>query len=677
MIVTAERKETDLQKTPIAVSAMTAEDMERLQITELKDIDINVPGLAIENNIAASTALSVVMRGSSEPNAAFLFSEPGIGLYMNGVYRRLSAGNVELADIERVEVARGPQGTLYGRNTLAGAINVVTRKPGEETYGDISLSYDSFETTYVKGTFGGAITDTLFASISGVYKDRAKGPFDNQYNGKDVGRKSFEGLQGNLVWNFAEEAELFMSAYTTEDDSDGVYGSPLDITTGEFVVSSPSVFAASSVNGGVEPFSTADQSGLDATLTLPINDTITLKYITSFNETDSGWGIDFTSGAAATGCEGLACIPGFFRISEGEQEQSSHELQLLGSHEHFDWIAGFYYFEEETQQSLQDEFFGFQILPANYVLDSESTAIYGQLSYAFSDALSLTVGARYTEDTKDFSGSIGGTDFATDPSWDKSTGKVSLDYQVTDESLIYASWSQGFKSGTFNAFASAAAIEDPLEPELVDSFEIGYKGTLLDNTLRLNTALFRADYSDLVVGGLGDSGLFTQNGGETAVQGLEVEATWVASEAFSSFLTLNYLFDYEWDDTSGSASTRVGDELPYARELQWTLGGTYSLILGDIGNIDINLAGRYDDAYYTIANHQQAPIESVDDRIMLNMGITFNSTDGAHTIWLNGNNINDEESYYRVANFTFLPTNTALLTPHEPVSYELGYKFAF
>jgi len=677
MIVTAERKESNLQQTPIAVSAFGSEDLQRLQITEVNDIDVNVPGMAINPNVASNTAMSVVLRGSSEPNAAFLFSEPGVGLYMNGFYRRLSAGNVELSDIERIEVSRGPQGTLFGRNTLAGAINIVTKKPSQELSGSLSASYDTFDTSYVKANISGGINDNLAVSVAALYRDRAEGPFTNQFNGEDVGQKTFKGLQGNLLWSFGNDAELFVSAYSTSDEGDGSYGSALDITTGDFIYSATDVYGAATVNGGILPFSDADQSGVDATLTAPLSDSLTLKYLVSYNETESGWGVDFTSGAVATGCE-PNCIPAFFRMSNGDQEQSSHELQLLGANESLDWIVGLYYFEEETIQTIQDEFFGFQPAAANYKLDSESAAIFGQVSYALNESISLIAGGRYTDDSKNFIGNIGGANFSTAPEWDEFTGKLGVDFQASDDTLLYLSWNQGFKSGTFNAFANASVIETPLEPEKVDSLEAGIKTTLLDNSLRINAALFSASYEELVVGGVAEGeGLFTRNGGEAEVRGLELEATWAATDALRTFFTLNYLFDFQWDDTSGSVSTRVGDDLPATRELQWTAGATYTLAVGDLGNIDFNIRAQYDDEFYSIANHQNNPVEQVEDRTFFNIGVMFTSADEKHQVWLNGDNITDEENYFRVANFTFLPTNTAYLTPYDPVSYELGYKYSF
>lgn len=677
IVVTAERKESNLQQTPIAVSALSAGDIESLQMSEFQEIDIKVPGLTIQSNVASATALAFTLRGTSEPNAAFLFSEPGIGLYMNGVYRRLNAGNIELADIERIEVLRGPQGTLFGRNTLAGAINIVTRKPTEEYSGEVAVSYDSFDTAYVRGSVGGAISDNINVSVSAVLRDRNEGPFDNQYDGADIGKRKFTGLQGNLLWTFGDDNELSLSLYSTEDENDGVLGSPLDITSNEFIFEPFEIFAASTVNGGVGPFSIASQDGFDATLTVPLTDSTTLKYITSYNQTDSSWGVDFTSGAAATGCRGFDCVPGFFRISDGEQEQFSHELQLLGSSDKLDWIVGLYYFDEETNQVLQDEFFGFPPPASIYNLESDSSALFGQLSYQVTDQLALTAGGRYTKDKKRFSGSIRTEIFLTEPDWSDFTGKLGLEYQLNDDMLMYFTWSQGNKAGTFNAFAPAQVIVDPLEPETVDSIELGFKGTLLENTLQLNAALYSANYEELVVGGQGVGGLFTTNGGETDVRGLEIESTWLINNNLTSFVTFNYLIDSTWDDTSGSLTTRVGDQLPNTKELQWTLGTTYTYDLANNSALNFTATVQYDDETFSIANHQNNPVELIDDRTLVNFRLNYISADEKNQFWLSGKNIFDEESYFRVANFTFLPTNTAFVTPNPGKSFEIGYKYSF
>ena len=688
IIVTAERTEGSMQTTPIAVTAMSADDLERMQITSALEIDIAVPGMRIDTNPASTTALNVALRGTAESNAAFAISEAKVGLYQNGVYRRLSGGNIELADIERIEVLRGPQGTLFGRNTLAGAINVVTRVPGQETYGELSASYGSFDTISVRALIGGGITDNFTGSLSVLYKDRAEGPHTNMFDGEKVGEESFEGFQANLNWDASDNLNLLFSAYSSTDENDGAFGSPVNVATEEIIFGLPNVFIAPPLGlPDQRSFARSEITGADLTLTWDINENLTLKSISHSSTTDTEWGTDFTAGGVGSGlCSGADCISGFFRISESDQSQYSQEIQLLGGSDRLEWLVGVYYYSEETDQFIQDYLSFGAAAPASYFLEATSSAVFGQLTYNLTDSLSLTLGARQTEDDKELTGNKANAffapqDFSSSPNVNQFSSKIGLDYVINEDMFVYGSFSQGFKSGGFDAFASADVIGIALEPELVDAYEFGFKGDLLNDYLRVNAALFESRYTDFVVTSItAGNGLASANIGEAAISGAELEATWLATDAFTLFLSMTHLFDNGWDETGGFDVTGVspGDAVPFVSEQQWTLGATYEWELEDLGQLALNATAKFDDEYYPQATHQNRSIELVRERYMYNLGLAFTSLDESHKVWLNGRNVTDENDYYTLLNFsTFLFNNTASYLVTEPASWELGYKYSF
>ncbi|MFO1425665.1 MAG: TonB-dependent receptor plug domain-containing protein [Steroidobacteraceae bacterium] len=263
VIVTAERREASLQSTPIAVSAVGSEDLERLQITSIKDLDTAVPSMTIETNVASNTSITISMRGNAEQNAAFLFSEPGVGLYLNGVYRRLSGSNIELLDIERIEVLRGPQGTLFGRNTLAGAINVVTRAPSEEFTGSLQLGYGQFDTTRARIAVSGPISGGWSGSASVMRTERAKGWATNLVDNTKLGTNEFLGGTGSLAYE-GDKVKALITVYASNAESDGPFGNPVSVATKARLFSDEGFVASAPITVGgrkLMPFNDTDQHG--------------------------------------------------------------------------------------------------------------------------------------------------------------------------------------------------------------------------------------------------------------------------------------------------------------------------------------------------------------------------------------------------------------------------------
>jgi iron complex outermembrane recepter protein len=689
--VTAERRAENLQTTPIAVSALGSEDLERLQVGSITDLDTAVPSLTIESNVASNAAVTVSMRGNAEQNAAFLFSEPGIGLYLDGVYRRLSGSNIELADIERIEVLRGPQGTLFGRNTLAGAINIVTRAPSDELDGSLQLGYGAYDTKRIRAAVSGPIAGGFKGSFSVLDQERSEGWMTNRVNGTKVGTNKFLGAMGALAYD-AGSFNAKLTMYASNNESDGAHGAPVSVTTKKLLFSDPSDIGSASISVGgrtVKPFNDTDQNGADLVLTFDLGD-VKLKSTTAYSKLLDDWAVDFTAAqlAAPAPMGPFDAVPGtsgFFRIALADQRQVSQEFNLTYSVDNLELIGGLFYYHEKSDQSVQDYFAGgfFAGVPATHHLDSTSYAAYMQANYKFADRWTVVAGGRYNDDQKEFKGRKANaasvpTNFASDRSFNRFSGKLGLEFAVNSELFSYLTFSQGYKAGTYDPFASAEIIANGINEETVDSLELGLKAELLERTLRLNSALFMTRYKDLAIGTITSTGIVSRNAGESEVKGLETELTWLATDHFRVFGTLT-LLDAKWRTLAPEAlltGVKLGDAPPFTYDLQASLGASYDVPLS-AGSLRFTATARHIDDYYQQVAHLNNPLDRVNARDWVDASVSFESQDGHHRVTLNGKNLTDEQGQFSALNFsTFLFNNTASWLPGEPRTWELNYTYS-
>jgi iron complex outermembrane receptor protein len=408
--VTAERREQTLQDVPVAVTAYSAEDLERFQIDDALKLDRFAPSLRVVNNVASATALNVNLRGTTEAGAAFLFSEPGVGLYQNGIFRRLAAGNIQLADIERIEILRGPQGTLFGRNTLAGAINIVTKRPDpdEETSGSVSAKVGLYERYSVRGSIYTPVSDTVAVSVAALWNEQREGFFTDVVSGDEVPANEFQGINAALRWRPNADFQLDASVYGSNNESDGQFGQPVFLTDGKNALPGDTDVAEGVLPNPNGPrsnsFSESESRGAELIMSYDLG-SITLTSLTGYTDIDDGWAVDFTAGQFGSPDPAIRGTAGFFRDTAGDIKQFSQELQLQGEGDSFEYTVGLYYFTEETNQNIIDTapalfFLPGIALPETYNLNTDSYAAYGQLRYAINEAWSLIVGGRYAIDEK-------------------------------------------------------------------------------------------------------------------------------------------------------------------------------------------------------------------------------------------------------------------------------------
>lgn len=546
MVVTARKREENLQETPLSIQALGKSELENRSITSVTDLQSSVPNLSMPGAGAAgsSTNSSVYIRGVGQSDTSITM-DPGVGVYIDGVYRaRLQGGALELMDIERIEVLRGPQGTLYGRNTIGGAINIVSSRPGNEVGARMKLGVGNYDlrSASIVGNLP-LIEDKLLARLSLGYSDR-DGYSKNTFTGERWNDKNFIGSRVVLDYLATDTLSFNFNADWSKRN--------LHNAGSQCVVLNPNaqVFRLLDASLGFGEACRATQRGkklefahdlksLDKntewgfglTADWELSADIALKSITAFRrlEWEGNSDVDGTALALVTS-----------RQAPSTQDQWSQELQLQGETLDGDlnWTSGLYFFTEKANRPGFAETFPFNSFTSrNRKTDNDSYAAFGQATYQFNPAWSLTAGLRYTYEERAFSSEeynlVSGVPLSLldgKEDFDALTPMLNLSYAANENVLVYASWSQGYKSGGFNARANpdTPLSPAPFDPEQVDAWELGIKSTWLDNRLTVNLAAFQTNYDDiqLTVFTATSTGSFlslVENAGKAEIRGVELD----------------------------------------------------------------------------------------------------------------------------------------------------------
>ena len=662
MVVSAERREEGIQTVPIAVSAFDTATLENLQINSAVDLGASVPNLQTTSVTANATAIQVHMRGASVQTPGFTTSESPVGIYQDGVYRgRLATANLDFTDVERIEVLRGPQGTLYGRNTIAGALNIVSRTPGDEMWANASVGYGEFETLKVKGSVGGPIQEgSLAASAAIVYHDRDEGFIDNPALGRDVGR--FENIAGRAKLHYygheAWDAVLSVWAFSSENDGwNGIpYGPGFSApgntpTSGDFYTQLTPLAS----QGDSEEF------GASLNLSWDVNDNLTLKSITGYSDTDDLFDFDLSGGYALG-------TPGLFVESTSNNEQFTQEFLLQGTAADgaLDWQAGVYYLNEKGEQYYTTSAFAQALAPAfpaaftnlffeNTENETDSYAVYAQGTYSFTDQLSVTAGLRWTREEKDFQYNVidsllitfdgvrNDMSFPLSESYEDITPKLTVDYQITDDILIYGTIAEGFQSGGFQGLClgNPFCAMNTFGPQDVLSFEAGTKMDLLDDRLRVNGAIFYAKYDDIQQTALVGGAFPLQNVGEIDVKGVELEVVATPTDGLTIFANAAYADEeYQRLNPASGAAIAGATKLPGLPEFSGRVGFDYERALGNS-----DLVTKFG-ADYTFSDEYFSEVTNalkIDSYGRTNAFIALAAAEDKWEVRLEGRNITDED----------------------------------
>lgn len=589
VIVTAQRKAENLQDVPIAISALSAEAIEKSGIHELSSIAVRVPGLSFTAFSPGQNIVSIRGASSNDDGAG---TDGSVAMFVDDVYLgRISNINPELFDLERIEVLRGPQGTLYGKNTIGGAINVVSTRPNLEQFeGKVKVGFGNYGRIDLAGLVTGPLSENLAFKLSGNFRNR-DGWVDNKVLNKEQRDDNTKGLKAQLLYEDDRTEWLLTFDYNDLDVAD-MGRVPLRFEVG----GNPGVFRSGYVEacgdrsnsdgscsaGPIDGYAKREARGVSSKFVVALTENVELTSITAYREAESDWNMD------SIGSPMLPLNNDIFDITE----QISQEFRITGNpNEQINYVAGLWYLGEKTDRTecfdlngggpagapgaatldaatagtdctpLTDGSEGYQ-----QINEADSYALFGQVDIELTERLKLVIGGRYSYEEKSIinravtnerlpgtpaTGCVGRGNqpgynasglciiaqnfgpLLVKDSWNAFTPKVSLSFQLRDDANVYVVYSEGFKSG---GFAAAPQTEEDarrtLDQEEATNIEVGFKG-VFGGILRLNASIFRVEYKGLQIQNFGTPanqvGAFgrflTFNAGDAEVTGLEAEAT--------------------------------------------------------------------------------------------------------------------------------------------------------
>ena len=698
IITTAQRTDQSIQDAPVAVTVITSELIEDVQITDSLDVQRLVPNLNIGTNTGTANAARIFLRGVGEDESRGAV-EPAVGTYVDGVYYgRIVGALFDLVDLEQVEVLRGPQGTLYGRNSNGGAIKISTVKPQDETSFSGKFTYGNNDLIQVKGVGNVAVGDSSAIRVSGLYKER-DGFFTVSPTGvaagedrEDVGALETLMLRGQFSQDFGDWNFLLAADYT-DDNSDPIPSTIIDTADRDgdlFTVEpapdvdcfAPSTTAITAFDfrpvGCFSGHSNQTESlGVSGTLSGDLGGH-TVQAIVSYRELS----------------DDLQSHIGFSYAQQTDQEQFSGELTLASDNEGpFNYVVGAYYWEEALQL---DSIF---VFPFSVAADTDSIAVFGQGSFDVTDSLTLTAGARYTDESRAFAGINQTFGLTNDPAFADNdfdnvsyTGKVG--YDISDDVMIYASYSTGFKGSGFSPDCfGATACFLPVREEEVATIEGGFRTNLFENRVQFNGTYFQNSYDGLQIGatvpGLG----FTRfNVDETEISGFEFDLNFTPTDNFTllaNFGTLDGQYESFGSDPAeiarqiggltnagaacpgGVATVECAAGLELKNAPDWK-GSLAAILKHDIDAGELTFSGDLAweaDSFNLVANGPDSAFTDVPT--LINGRISFTPSDSFWNVGIWAKNIGDEE-YFRAGTATANAVYAA-----EPATYgiDLGFEF--
>ncbi|GAA6166907.1 TonB-dependent receptor [Sessilibacter corallicola] len=687
VVVTAQKRQESVQDVPVAVTAFDSNTLEKTGVLDITELQKVSPNTTLQTSRGTNSTLTAFIRGVGQEDPLWGF-EPGVGLYVDDIYfARPQAGVLDVYDVERIEVLRGPQGTLYGKNTIGGAVKYVTKRLTGEPELTVSSTIGSYNQRDI--TIAGQLPlvedlVTVGGSIASLNRD-GFGEFllngDENYN-KDIlaGRVSVEVTP-------SESLLIRFAADFTDDDSNAKGGSRL--TQSLLVPDEPIPGSVFDSFADLDTDNNVESSGASVTVQWDVNDSVTLKSITGYREGETQTNIDFDNTSFAS-----LHVP-----AEYDDDQFTQEFQFNYTSDNFHLVSGLYYYEGTASGAFDvllgafdtPDLFGdgsnvaanFDAVTAGSV-DTESYALYAHATFDINYRLSVTAGARYTRDEKEAdvfnatlfadgrSSELGGedllilgvnTDYTNDDTWNEFSPRLSVDYRFTDAVLGYVSYSHGFKSGGFDMRGNARLNPDTVngyDPEIVDTYEIGLKSEWFNNRLRVNAAAYYTDYDDLQVTvqtAASNGTTFVSevvNAGKAFVEGAELEVTAQLSNSFSLIASAGYT-NAEFTEviTDGpDGPVDVSDFWGFAFTPDWTthLAVNYFTDLDQLGTLNVNVSSAYRSSTRIFPQ-----VESLVDQkgySLWDASIVWNSVDDHWSVGLHGKNLTDEE--YRVGGYNFI-----------------------
>ena len=700
IIVTARRREERLIDVPLSVTALTGEALAQQGIQDLTQIAQQVPNITLEVSRGTNTTLTAFIRGvgQQDPVAGF---EAGVGLYIDDVYlNRPQAAVLDIYDVERIEVLRGPQGTLYGRNTIGGAIKYVTAALPDDTSLMVRGTYGSYDQADLIVSASTPISDSLKIGASGARLSRG-GFGDNLTLGTENYNKDVWAARGTIEFD-SGPLSVRLSGDYVKDNSEARQGHRFipGLVSGAPVLDD--VFDTRAGLNIVDQEVEAYGGALN--IALELSDTITLKSITGYREDSSTTPIDFDSLAAVD-----LDVPAIY-----ENDQLSQELQLLYEGDSLSGVLGFYYLDANAFTAFDVALFTtLNGLTAQTLgdVDTETWSVFGDFTYDLTDTISVSVGGRYTNDKRTsrvlrttflggFSNLFGGTgvpiavtsNFNGSATFKDFNPRASISWQPNADHNLYFTYSQGFKGGGFDPRGQTTACRNSrggactadevfdfmaFDPETVDSFELGWKASLLDNRVNISLAGFVAQYKDVQIpgsvgfdangDGVNESFIgITSNAADADVNGIEFEGNALVGKDFAgdgSRFSVNWslgVLDAKFNTFINAFGVDVADQRVFQNTPDVTahMGFNMGLPVAD-GMLDfIGTASlRSDASQFEVPNR----FLDQDGFVLVDASMVYTVDSGLFSIGLHGKNLFNKE--YIVAGYNFVAGGTPPGTP--------------
>ena len=678
--VTARRTEENLQNVPASVSAFSERSLDRIQATDPTGLQGAVPNINIVQGRGSSNATNIFIRGVGQPDALQTF-DPAVGVYVDGVYlSRIRGTQFDLLDLQRVEVLRGPQGTLYGKNTIGGALSFVTRRPGNEFHASVTATYGSYDQMELRGSISGPLGEGIAVGLAALHAQR-DGYVEDTVLDRDYNDRNTEAVRATVAITPSSNFRIDLTADYSEDDAHLNVGQPQNNLTyliggGTALVLplNPTSYDYSGRTTPSLPNSTQlEHWGMSANIALDLTPDLTIRSITAYRELDTDDFVDID----ATQLEIGDVFVGV------DQNQLSQEFQLTYTGDRLTAVAGLYYLREHIvshQEAYADDLIGPLLGNPTFTrtidddLVTKSYAAYANLSFAITPELRISLGGRYTSEEKDyfrttstFSSSplltsVAPFQFIANDTWNDFSPMASIDWQFSPNAMVYARFASGFKSGGFNGRANTVAERTQYAPETADTYEIGVRSTIAGQ-LRLNVTAFYNDYRNFQarVSGTGldpvtnlpSPVLSVINAGRLDIKGVEVEAAWTPLPGLLFDTQVGYLHaEYdEFADARFPGGSRAFQRPAFAPRWTWRLGGQYEVNMGETGFMTVGAQMRYrsqtalavDNTYIVGAVGTTTPVAGLfqGDYALVDARVVYESANRRWNIGVYGNNLFD------------------------------------
>lgn len=683
IVVTANKREQNLQDVGISVSAFSGDQLRALGLESTTNLEAQTPGLIIAEFGGASTITNVNIRGVAQLDFADHQESPN-AVYVDGAYVSFIGGvGVSMFDLDRVEVLRGPQGTLFGRNATGGLLHIISKKPTEDFEAYVDLTVAEYDKVRVEGAVNGALSDSVRARLA-LSTSHSDGYIENRI-GSDISEDATINARAQFEFDLNDDAQLLLNfRYSDTDDVNAGAYNPvpaapnpandmlveeitpatqplLDGFCTAFGFGAPGAGAGSCLANPAETdgnpykgsydtvgFFDREMTGVSATLTWDLGN-FNLTSITDFQSIEKDYLEDNDSTALPLTTFG----------STQDTDQFSQEIRFDGEGDDYRWQAGFYYLNIDGDAGSQvDQSVIFDINFANsFSYETETWSVFGQAEFDLSDQLTLIAGVRWTEDEKEmdhlstcvdafgtcaFFGLANGLRLTGDRDDEDWSGKLQLNYAPNDDWLIYAGITRGNKGGIIQAAVgyTAGTTFDSLliEPEVLTNYEVGFKGEILDGRGRLNASVFYYDYEDYQAFNFIGVAAALFNA-DADISGGEIELILTPTDNLDIVAGVAYL-DSNVEDVSLPSGRIADQDMPFAPELSlnglvrygWEMFG---------GEVAVQLDANWvDDRFFSSINH---PIQSDEDYVVTNLRISYASGDGSWDVAAFVNNLDDEE----------------------------------